>query len=332
MHNESLPPSDRDEQQAAPAAPHQKPDPALIERVLALRARWQSYAKLSKKLGYSPAVVTLYLGGKYVGDIDRVESRLRDYVDSEERRRHAGVPTVECPAADELRAALELARRTNDISCIVGEPGEGKTRAIELYVMGDGETSGNPTSVLVEVTSWRKDLGSIEGALFEAVGKAGWDGRTKRAEWLVKKLRGSDRLILVDDAHKLTQPALQWLFDFHDHTGCPMALVGTYALETKLRSDPQRFSRVGFWKELTPKDSTKLIDHLIETLCGGASDQEQAELVGLCRQVAENHGHYRSVFKQLKLAGEVKSGKASMPWPACFRAAHTRLVRDYKLN
>lgn len=332
MHNESLPPGDRDEPEPNPTPQHPKPDQALIDRVLALRSRWATYAKLAKKLGYSPATVTLYLAGKYVGDIEKVESRMRDYVESEERRRHAGVPTVEWTAAEELRAALELARRTNDVSCIVGEPGEGKTRAIELYVMGDGESSGNPTCVLIEVTNWRKDLGSIEGALFDAVGKAGWDGRTKRAEWLVKKLRGSDRLILVDDAHKLTQPALQWLFDFHDHTGCPMALVGTYGLEAKLRSDPQRFSRVGYWKELAPKNPTQLIDHLIDSLCQGATDQEQAELVGLCRQVAENHGHFRSVFKQLKLAGEIKTGKANMPWPACFRAAHTRLLRDYKLN
>lgn len=338
MHNDSLPPSDREPSLISHTQSHPPHDPDLIERLMSLRGSWESHTKLGRKVNYSPAVITLYLAGKYTGDVAEVEARLRDYVANEERRRMVGVDTVVSDVTKAVRAAFDLARETNDVSVVVGEPGVGKTRAIDLYVNGNKDQPGNPTCVHLVISSWNKDLSSIEGALMAAVGKAGYDNRTRRAEWLVQKLRNSDRLIIVDDAHKLTQPALQWIFDFHEATGCPVALVGTPALEAKLRSDSQRFSRVGLKKPLSTKKRRALIEHLIGSLVGNVSDSEEAELAGLCDQVAAQHGHFRSVAKQLKLAAHVKrkqptdnpEGPTSIS--DAFRAAHNRLFRDYSLS
>jgi DNA transposition AAA+ family ATPase len=310
-------------------------DPALRQQLLDLRnqAGW-STAKLATKLGVSSSVISQYLnldengalrpeGSKYPGDIATLEKRIQDLLRNEARRQASGVETTECEVSRELRTALEYIRKTNDVGIVLGEAGQGKSRGIELFMQQ------NPLAVLYQVRSWTRDIGSIEAGLFEVVGRSGYDHRTKRSIFITSKLRGSDRLLIVDDAHKLTRPALQYLFDLYDETHCPIGLVGTYELEDLLKDDAQRFSRTGLRWELTPEDPTVLIKHMILNLCGEVGN-DLPELIELCHQVATKHGHFRSVHKQLKLAAELKSDKDT--WPTAFRLAHTNLIREYKLG
>ena len=164
-----------------------------------------------------------------------------------------------------------------------------------------------------------------------AIGSTGYDGYSKRAQFLASKLTGSDRLLIVDDAHKLTRPALQWLFDFTDETQTPLGLIGTLELLDKIEDDAQRFSRVGLCYEIVPESPQELITHLIKTHAPSANGAA-GELADLCEQVVVQHGHYRAVNKQLKLAAELKEhARKPITWPEAFRQAHTKLVRKYKL-
>jgi hypothetical protein len=60
-------------------------------------------------------------------------------------------------------------------------------------------------------------------------------------------LSGSERLILIDEVHKLINPtrsndsALHMLRDLHDNTGCPMLWVGTSDILTHIQD--RRFPR-----------------------------------------------------------------------------------------
>lgn len=336
MHADSLPPSDRDQtterpavdalsgQQLHPAPPADSDLRTRLRRHMDLQELGN--ARVGRELGYSPGVVSQWLGGKYPGDVTEVEARVRDYLQGFQRRRLSGIETVECELTRQVHTALEAIRRTNDVGVILAEAGEGKTRALELFV------ARNPTAVLFRVRSWCSDKLSIEGALMDAVGRGGYDHRTKRAVWLCEKFAGTGRLLIVDDAHKLTRPALQWLFDFHDETACPIPLVGIYELADKLKDDAQRFSRVGLLHEVKPKNPRELLGHLVSRLAPGARNGEADELLALCEQVAEQHGHFRAVFKQLKLAAEIKEGKPALGWAQCFQGAHGKLLREYRLN
>lgn len=287
--------------------------------------------KLARKLGCNTAYVQGYIAGDFPGDLGNFERKLEDFFANESRRRASGIDTTECNDTEQIRTAFEFIRKTNDLGAVVAASGEGKTRGVEHYL------ATNSTSILYRTTVWSNDKQSVESTMFEAVGRAGWDAHTKRAIFMVNKLRGSDRLIIVDDAHKLTRPALQWFFDFYDSTLCPMALVGTFELLNKLDDDTQRFSRVGYYEEIKRVDSKgqlivdrALIKHLVKQLAPDANGETET-LCDLSEQVAQNQGHYRSVHKQLKLAVEIKSGNHKLSWPVAFRAAHTKLIRNYKL-
>jgi DNA transposition AAA+ family ATPase len=328
MHSKSHPEHNEDDSDKSKAFPCNL---AIRQRLMEFRkvnGGALTDAELGQKIGCSPAILSQWLspkGNLYTADISKWERRAEDFIKNDARRRASGVETTDCETAQQMRTALELIRKTNDVGMIMAEAGHGKTRGAELY------HKENPTSLLYSVKSWACDKASIEGALFDAVGFAGYDNRTKRAVFLANKLTGSDRLLNVDDAHKLTRPALQWLFDFADETQIPLALTGTFDLEDKIADDAQRFSRVGLRYEIIPAEPRKLIEHLINTHAPNANGSFD-ELVSLCEQVVAEHGHYRSAHKQLKLAAELKeASKKPIGWPEAFRQAHTQLVRKYKL-
>jgi DNA transposition AAA+ family ATPase len=324
MHNASHPGHGKEERGV---------NPVLQDQLKNLRdlPQW-SNNKLAQKLGCNAAYVQGYINGEFPGDLLTFERKLADFFDNEARRRASGVDTTECDDATQMRTAFEQIRKTNDLGVLIGESGEGKTRGIDYYV------TSNPLAILYRTSVWSNDKQSVESTMFERVGRAGYDGRTKRAIFMVNKLRGSDRLIIVDDAHKLTIPALQWFVDFHEETQCPMALVGTYALLDKIESDPQRFSRAGLYEEIRQLDDKgnlivdrNLLKYLIKQLLPEANGETSA-LCDLAEQVALQHGHYRSVHKQLKLAADIMSGSKKLTAVTAFHAAHRKLFRQYKLN
>lgn len=286
-------------------------------------------AHIARELGVSGSLVSLYLNegekGGYSGDVEGFELKVRDLLDNYARRKLSGLESVECEVSKSIKMAVEVIRRTNDIGVIIAEAGQGKTRGLELY------RKDNPTSVLYHVRQWSKDLKDVEAMMMAAAGKTQREGREKRAVWLVEHFRGTNRPVILDDAHKLTRPALQWFFDFHDETGVPLIFVGIYTLEEKLRDDAQRFSRVGFRHEIRPENPDALIRHMIFECCPDIGPDELVELIGLCEQVAEEHGHFRAVFKQLKLAAELRDSHRKS-WVKAFRSAHTKLIRAYPLN
>lgn len=329
----ALPPGDRNEAPDIIISTAEQPlplqftsgtgDPLLRQRLAAYQEKaGLSQRQIGSKLAVSSSVVSQWLAGIYPGDVPKLERKVREFLDNEGRRRQAGVETVECAQTIEVRQALEVIRRTNDVGVIMGEPGVGKTRGIELY------RNENPLAILFHVRSWTCDKIAMEGAMVEAV--EGWDKVTRRSVWLVQKLANSDRLLIVDDAHKLTRPALQWIFDLHDATGIPIALIGTFALEDKVADDAQRFRRVGYRTELTPDDPADLVGHLVRTLCPGVNG-ERSKLEELSSAIAARRGHFGDVHKQLKLAGEIKAKAPSMTWEKAVRAAHTKLFRDQAL-
>ena len=316
MHTNSLPPTDREETQDKLYPCNLTLRDKLRDMRDAPASRW-SNAKFANRLGVNVSIVSQYLndeGNKYPGDITSVERKIDDFLRNEARRRASGVDTADSEVAKELATALEFIRKTNSVGEVFAESGEGKTRALEIYFRG------NPTGILFHVRSWSRDLNSIEGAMFQAVGRAGYDNRTKRAIFLVQKLRDSDRLIVVDDAHKLTKPALQWIFDLHDETNCPIALVGTFGLEDTLNEDPQRSSRVGISYPIKSRNVRPLIAHMVKQLIPDANGESKA-LCDLAEEVASQHGHYRNVHQQLKLAIELKEGSPKLTWCEAFANA-----------
>jgi DNA transposition AAA+ family ATPase len=289
----------------------------------AYRSRHElTLTELARELATNTTQISKYLNRKPEGDIPRIESLIEDVLKNENRRKESRDRLFSTSISQALSGTCETIWETNDMGLIFGPAGLGKSCAIELYA------AANPTAIPIVATAWRCSGNAIESLICSAVSMRGWAGNTNRGEYLSRKLAGSNRIILVDNAHKLRLSALSWLFDFHDATECPVALIGNPSVLDVIRMNDQWFSRIGIKRELrvNPKQVRAVSDQIVTQLIPDAPE----DLRELCVQVGEHQGYFRAVRKQLLTARKIRENSKETPsWADAFKSAHTQLIRDY---
>ena len=284
--------------------------------------------QVGQLLGVTATRVNKYLRGH--GDIDAdiardLEALIEDMIKAERRRVVFDLHPFETNVTKVVGAYLTRIRKTNDVAVISGPAGVGKTVAIGMYVQE------NPTTIFVTAAKWCGGWHSMVSLVFNAIDTRLWNGRTSRSEFLVDRLAKSNRLILVDGAHRLSRSGRDWFFDFHDRTGCPIAFVGNPEVLTAIRTDDQAFSRVGVRKDV--KLDTDEIKSYARSMVDLALPGAGYEMYELAATVAGNAGHLRALRKQLSLTADLlESSRYKGDHCKAFREAHGSLVRDYQLD
>ncbi|GEM_PF-1951932 len=321
----SLPPQDRDEKPAA--------DPQLIT---ALQATGLSNSEIGKGIGYSSGYVSQYLNHKFPGDLPAIEQRIREFLRDRNITRVSGVATVETEVSRFLCRKLEEARLNRALAVITAPAGTGKSRSLGLYL------STHTLAIAFRVTAMHTGLCALADDLCQAAdiqpqrrrrknAKGPAEPRKRRWDMIVEKTTGSDRLLVVDDAHELGPRALQCCVDYHEVTGNPVVLLGLPDLKKRLLRDARRSSRADEAPDIPIKDPRPLVEHLVKELAPDANG-ERDQLISLCLQVVAKPGAFRAVEKQLQYAARARKKKPSLTWIEAFRAAHLRLLRSYTLN
>jgi len=288
------------------------------------RERPLSMDALGRMLGYSGTVISKYLGGVPEGDVAALEAKVADMLKAAARRGAVDVPPFDTVVVRTMHAVFAMARKTNDVALVSGPAGVGKSVAIELY------RAAHPTTLAVQVARWRRDDAGLAALLWDEMETAGWTGQTSRSAFMAERLRGSDRLLIVDNAHRMAPAARAWLFDFHDATGCPVAMVGNPEVLQAIRGNDQQFSRIGVHQVvgLDRKHAAGYARAMVDALVTEAPEA----LYGLAAAVAGERGHLRALRKQLLLASDLASTTTfGGDLVRAFAEAHRKLVRDYEL-
>ena len=275
---------------------------------------------LARETGSNVTFIHKYLTGKPEGDVDAFEERAADALKTAPGRRSTAAHYFETDVTRAINSACETIRKTNDVGLIHGPAGIGKSAGIALYAVA------NPNSLAISLTRWHRGAEGIE-ALLAAQFEGRRRKRTRRIDWLLERLRDSQRLIIIDNAHRLTRGGLQWIFDFADETSCPIALVGNPEVLEAIKLNDQQFSRIGLHRELKLKQSEQAASSMLERHC----PKEAHKLETLAVQVAAQRGHLRALKKHLLLMPEF-IGAARGDSRKAFAMAHTQLVNDYTLT
>ena len=151
-----------------------------------------------------------------------------------------------------IQSILSLARAvkaTRDVGLAFGGSGIGKTlgsRIVSEELVG---------TLFVTVTRCSRSPAKLVRAIDAAMRRS---RRTRLVafEDVVERLKGTGRLVIVDQAHRATMPALEALMDLHDAAELPILLVGTVDVHKRLADDTdphfgQLSSRVGPRLDLT---------------------------------------------------------------------------------
>lgn len=282
-------------------------------------------ADIGRRLGFSPTRVSKYInlghGNKPEPDAERVEAAAKAFLRHIARRTALHNNLFPTAVADAVINIIRLIRKTGDIGVIHGRAGIGKTCAAELYAR---DTDG---VCLITATRYNRDAAAVARMMFEQLERGNWPGNVKQSTWIEDTLRGTERVIIVDNAHKLHFSGLEWLFDLHDATLCSLVLIGNPEVRHVLLRSDQIFSRVGIFEQIHPSkkrvEDRKVASNLLKQLCPAAHD----ELIDAATDALGRLGHTRSLRKQLVLATEIHAAAGSgKSWTPAFDQALTRLI------
>lgn len=161
--------------------------------------------------------------------------------------------------AREVEALVQYAVKRRIIAAFVAPAGSGKTMTLQAV------RDNIPGSALLTVTRTRSGVKSFLQLFARSIGIQEVGRADELQDAIVSRLLRSDRLIIVDECHKLGTPCLDVLREIQDEVHCPMVLAGTpsfYATLTLQRVGSvsnelmdQLYSRVGMYRDLTSIDN-----------------------------------------------------------------------------
>ncbi len=217
---------------------------------------------IGKQIGYSASTITRYINGNYEGDVDKLEYALQAYLRRMEEIDEEGIneimPFVPIENTQVIFTIARICHNEQEIGVVVGEAGTGKTRAIYEYA------KQNPDVILIEA-----DLSYTTKIFFKELHKKlGFDGNGSIYDLFcecVEKLKGSNRLIIVDEAENLPYRALDMMRRLYDKSNIGILLVGLPRLIANLRGKKgeykQLYSRVGLFNQIDnwDEEDTKMV-------------------------------------------------------------------------
>lgn len=185
---------------------------------------------VARSLGCSAALLSAFMNDDYRGDVQRLCRRLAAYLDEQALKTKAGdlvLPYVETRQTQVALQCLELAQAHHWMVAIISDSGHGKTEAIRHYL------TEHPSAILLKPWITTCPSGIMQD-LCEAMGQSDRGVNRGLQKRISHVLKGTDRLLIVDDAHDLGPKSLQVFRNVYDETGIGIALVGNSPLEMRL--------------------------------------------------------------------------------------------------
>jgi len=195
-------------------------------------ARKWGNADVARSLGVSNAMVSLFLQGKYKGDLDTLINKVVNLINSVTRRerRIKNKPYIETTVAkriaDLITHTVTFSDEEGKIGLIVGDGGHGKTVCLKQYA------EANKNAIYIELRR-----GMVSRSLFAKLADA---DRIKVdssgpldsiADRLIEKLRNREAVIIIDEASALTVRQLDQLRTIIVVSSrCPLILAGNRQL------------------------------------------------------------------------------------------------------
>jgi len=279
---------------------------------------------LAKLFGVSVTFISKYINDNLDHDPKDFEAIAADTIRAIENRLDQASQLFETSVSRAMAGRIDIARRTGH-SCLFGSPaGEGKTSGGMLYQIA------HPSSIYFKLAGTDRDSRAINTHLWSALRKADWAGNQKHWPMMVDAVKGSQRAVIVDNAHRLDTSGRNALFDFSEDTGCPVIFLANPEILELIKRNDQQHSRIGVYTDLrlTDAELPDVSRRVAEQLSSVETAEEISDLVAF---VATKPGRLRAVKMHVILMQELRSKHAKMDARTAFRSAHRNLVSDYAL-
>ena len=253
--------------------------------------------QVGARIGKSEAYVSRYLNGKPEGDVEAFERAVADMLRNDKRKRSWGDVYFGTAVVDTCHTVFDIIREASDIGLVHGAAGIGKTTACKRYA------AENSTVIFFTCTEGNGRIGGIVSGIATGIDMRKWNpGAVKKSQFIMDKLNGSGRLVIIDNAQRVTLGGLRFLFDLHDCTGVSIALVGNPEVLGKLSGNDQMTSRIGLKQDVGIAADARWLDKAADNMTAAMWPEAAADIRQLAREGARKQGHLRTLNKQLKIA------------------------------
>ncbi len=249
-----------------------------------------SQNKIATQLNVSATVVSQYLAGIYQGDVEAIDKKVKQLVERRKAKQAEGVSSdfVKTSIAEKIINTCAMAHAMADMCIIIGDAGLGKTIALKEYAKNESDV------ILIEVDGTYSPKVVLQELCNELnIDMAGNRNNHLMMNAVIEKLRGSERLIIVDEAELLSYKALEIIRRIHDKTGVGVVLAGMPRLRANLQGKrgefKQLYSRIGMQFEMPSKLPMQDIESLSSTALGTDEFSEKLNKV--------SHGNARRLNK-----------------------------------
>lgn len=289
-----------------------------------------SQALLAKEAGVSPATLNQWLLGKYAGDNEGVEIKLRLWIEADLARRAAGnaMPVapgfIATPTASRVLGTLGYAQTASDIAVIYGNAGVSKTSAVMHY------RDSSPNVWIATMTPSTAGVVTALEEICDALGLSPGGGARRMSKAICKRVRDTHGLLIIDEAQHLSVSALDEIRSIHDSTSIGVAFVGNDGVFARMAGGrnaqqlDRLYSRVG--KRLRVGQPTEA--DIVALITGWGIDDTKcrATLIAIGRE----SGALRTLTKTLRLASMHAAAEGRAVCCEDVRAAATELMGAHK--
>lgn len=246
-------------------ATYSNDDKLMVNRINAwLEESGKTGADLSRLTGIKDGTRSSILTGRYISSPSLFLQRMIGAIERIDERNQSArndIPYTETSIALQIEAVCKRTHADRDFGFFVGKVGVGKTTALRAY--------NNKTQAAILLEAFEGiDHSTFIQELIAATGSVQVKGTVSmQLAGLIKLLRGSDRVILVDEANWLPKRSFGALRRISDMADIGVVLVGTAELLPMVQDPDGRFgqisSRIGFWpalaKQISEKDCALLV-------------------------------------------------------------------------
>lgn len=218
------------------------------------------YSVLALQLGVGESTVSEVLNRKYRGDVDGVLRKLNSWLDSDEatrRQRAEPLGYYETNVLTAIRDAAIMAKR----AVKAGGLRDGRTIVMATGPSGCGKDVGaqalrdwDRNAILIRARTGRTGGLGLAQLIAEA---EGWRGRAphqSHADWVIERLRDSNRLLIVNEAHRVAPSGFNYLRDLADVCGIPILLLGTEEMSLRVTA-----RRVGAHRSIDEQFASRVL-------------------------------------------------------------------------